>query len=80
LNQNLSGFKYTVFGLGNTQYEHYNKIGKTVNRELGNKGALCVHKYGEGDDNNSLEEDFTLWKETLWTSLQENLKEEIQLY
>lgn len=60
--EQISGFKFTVFGLGNTQYEHYNKIGRVVNKSLEDCGAIRIFKYGEGDDNQSLEEDFNDWK------------------
>lgn len=35
----MSGFKFTVFGLGNTQYEHYNKMGREVNKLLEARGC-----------------------------------------
>ena len=47
----LKGFKFTVFGLGNTQYEHYNKVGRDANKILEQLGAVRIYKYGEGDDN-----------------------------
>ena len=32
-----------------------------------------VYKYGEGDDNSSLEDDFMAWKEGIWSSLKEKI-------
>lgn len=41
---------YTVFGLGNKTYEHYNEMGRLVDRKLQEMGATCVYERGEGDD------------------------------
>ena len=56
---------YSVFGLGNRQYEHYNAMGKFANTNLAKFGAQTVYAYGEGDDDGTLEEDFEEWKESL---------------
>ena len=58
-----------MFGLGNKQYEHFNRMGKTTNRELERLGGTRVHAYGEGDDDNALEDDFENWKGPMWESL-----------
>uniref|UniRef100_M4BLU6 NADPH--hemoprotein reductase n=2 Tax=Hyaloperonospora arabidopsidis (strain Emoy2) TaxID=559515 RepID=M4BLU6_HYAAE len=60
---------YTVFGLGNTQYEHYNEMGRLVDKLMEQYGAQRVFDYGEGDDDASLDEDFDDWKEPLWKAL-----------
>ncbi|KAL4115427.1 hypothetical protein PRIC2_013589 [Phytophthora ramorum] len=65
----LSGVGYTVFGLGNTQYEHYNEMGRLVDKLMDKHGAQRVFHYGEGDDDASLDEDFDDWKEPLWKAL-----------
>ncbi|KAG7399021.1 hypothetical protein PHYBOEH_009912 [Phytophthora boehmeriae] len=65
----LQGVGYTVFGLGNTQYEHYNEIGRIVDKLMEKHGAHRVFHYGEGDDDASLDEDFDDWKEPLWKEL-----------
>eukprot|EP00944_MAST-04C_sp_MAST-4C-sp1_P014518 g14518.t1 len=64
--QNL---KYTVFGLGNRQYEHFNKMGRYIDKRLEALGAKRVFNYGEGDDDQNLDEDFDTWREDLWPSL-----------
>lgn len=65
----LSGLKYTTFGLGNKQYEHYNAQGRFIFKRLGELGAEACAVYGEGDDDGSMEEDFDSWKEALWQAL-----------
>lgn len=79
----VAGLRYTVFGLGNKQYEHYNKyyssrylccitylrMGKWTNEFLSQMGGTAIYPYGEGDDDCSLEEDFESWKENLWQAL-----------
>ena len=35
----MKQFRFTVFGLGNTQYEHYNKMGRLTNKILNDVGA-----------------------------------------
>ena len=65
----LSQMKYTVFGLGNRQYEHFNRMGKTTNSYLERLGAQRVATYGEGDDDADLEEDFEAWKAAMWPQL-----------
>ena len=65
----LAKVNFSVFGLGNKQYEHYNRMGKVTNALLEKLGGQRCFEYGEGDDDGSLEEDFEAWKSKLWPSL-----------
>ena len=38
-------------------------MGRLTNKQLEKFGARRVYRYGEGDDNASLEEDFDAWRE-----------------
>lgn len=58
----LSPLQFTVFGLGNSQYENFNKMGREFNQKLADLGAERVFDYGEGDDDATLEDDFENWK------------------
>lgn len=44
-------------------------MGRDTNKKLEEQGAIRIYKYGEGDDNASLEEDFNSWKQNLWAEL-----------
>jgi len=65
----LNGLKYTVFGLGNKTYEHYNAIGKFFDHRLEELGAQRIFEIGLGDDDANLEEDFMRWREAFLPSL-----------
>ena len=66
----LQGLEFSVFGLGNRQYEHYNAMGKLFDECLGRAGGKRVVEVGLGDDDNDLEGDFENWKDSaLWPSL-----------
>ncbi|CAM9203959.1 unnamed protein product [Sphacelaria rigidula] len=65
----LATLDFTVFGLGNKQYDHYNFMGRKTNEGLEKLGAQRMYAYGEGDDDDQLEEDFEAWKEGLWDAL-----------
>ena len=62
----LEGLKYVIFSLGNKTYEHYNLIGRNVDKELTNMGAIRIGERGEGDDDKSMEEDYLEWKDGMW--------------
>lgn len=61
----LSGLEFAVFGLGNTQYEHYNAMGKLIQKRLAELSGKPMYQYGEGDDDRDIEEDFETWHEGL---------------
>ena len=65
----LTKLNYTVFGLGNRQYEHFNAMGKSTDKLLETLGGRRMFEYGEGDDDGTLEEDYDNWKALLWPSL-----------
>lgn len=69
----LDGVRFAVFGLGNRQYEHYNSMGRAVDRLMEEYGATRAYHYGEGDDDASLDEDFDDWRENLWKELRKQL-------
>ena len=57
----LRGVRYCVFGLGSTQYEQYNAVGKRFDRRLEELGGERVGCYGEGDDDDDIERDCYRW-------------------
>ena len=63
--------KFSIFGLGNTQYQFFNKVAKDVYELLDKRGAKSIYKMGLGDNNASLEDDYSDWKTGLWTPLKE---------
>ncbi|KAJ8612922.1 hypothetical protein CTAYLR_006197 [Chrysophaeum taylorii] len=62
----LAGQAFAVFGLGNTQYEHYNAVGKQTDALLAQLGGERFAALGLGDDDGDLEGDFARWRGTLW--------------
>ncbi|XP_066431222.1 NADPH--cytochrome P450 reductase isoform X2 [Eleutherodactylus coqui] len=68
----LNGLKFAVFGLGNKTYEHFNAMGKYVDKRLEELGAERIFELGSGDDDGNLEEDFITWREQFWPAVCEH--------
>ncbi|XP_028937525.1 NADPH--cytochrome P450 reductase isoform X1 [Ornithorhynchus anatinus] len=68
----LSGLRFAVFGLGNKTYEHFNAMGKYVDKRLEQLGAHRIFDLGMGDDDGNLEEDFITWREQFWPAMCEH--------
>mmetsp|Transcript_63306 Transcript_63306/g.151003 ORF Transcript_63306/g.151003 Transcript_63306/m.151003 type:complete len:692 (-) Transcript_63306:121-2196(-) len=74
----LKGVQYTVMGLGNRQYIHFNQCAKDADKHMARLGAKSIYVRGEGDDDQNIEEDFEQWKEGgLWPALQSALGEAV---
>ncbi|XP_046840144.1 NADPH--cytochrome P450 reductase-like [Xenia sp. Carnegie-2017] len=67
----LDNLKYVVFGLGNKTYEHYNVMGKYVDKRLEELGSTRLYDAGFGDDDEDIEKDFVTWKEKMWPAVLE---------
>ena len=70
----LSGLRYVAFGLGNKNYNLYNRVIEVVSETLDRLGAKALLPVGKADDSNgATEEDFMEWKEVLFTMLRNDL-------
>lgn len=66
----LASLRYAVFGLGNSRYRHYNRVGNVVDTALGKAGAERLLSMGRADDaNGATIEDFAAWRNELFEFL-----------
>ena len=65
-----------MFGLGNTEYDHYNEMGKFFDKALGAAGAKPLLPIGIGNDNNDLEGYFETWRESFWSAMRKTYAED----
>ncbi|XP_045174102.2 S-adenosyl-L-methionine-dependent tRNA 4-demethylwyosine synthase TYW1-like [Mercenaria mercenaria] len=69
----LKNLQYCVFGLGNSLYtDHYNVVGKNIDKWLHSLSAMRVMPLGMGDEDvvnskhGGIEEDFRAWRKIFW--------------
>ena len=67
----LPKLSYTVFGLGDSSYEHYNFASKKLYRRLEQLGAKTICVRGEGDEQSAcgIDDGFYAWFENLCLAL-----------
>lgn len=79
----LDSLRYFLFGLGNRNYRHYNRVAEVVDGSLQKLGARRIGPAGRADDSNGgTEEEFLSWKQEIVEHLRRalNLEERPQSY
>lgn len=67
----LETLRYAAFGLGNSNYSHYNRVVDVVDQSLQDMSAKRLLPVGKADDaTGATQEDFSRWKDDLFAFLQ----------
>lgn len=70
----LHNLRYAAFGLGSSNYQHYNRVVDVVVERLCRAGAQRIATTGKANDaTGTTEEDFMAWKDGLCNALQSYL-------
>lgn len=70
----LSSLRYLAFGLGNSNYKHYNHVINVLAEQLDARGAKALLPIGRADDAaGETEEHFLEWKEQVFALFQSQL-------
>jgi NADPH-ferrihemoprotein reductase len=64
----LSHLTYSVFGLGNRQYRHFNAVAKRIDQEMALAKAERLIPCQLGDDDGTMEEDMDKWRSDFWAA------------
>ncbi|KAL6575159.1 MFS transporter multidrug-resistance type transporter [Orobanche minor] len=65
----LRKLQYGVFGLGNRQCEHFNKIATEVDKFVAEQGGQRLVPVGLGDDDQCIEDDLSAWRDLVCPEL-----------
>eukprot|EP00892_Ulva_mutabilis_P009896 jgi/Ulvmu1/7279/UM035_0067.1 len=65
----LTGMKYTVMGLGDSNYTNFMKIPRTVQRLMRKHGAEEFYPCKEADEVDGLDDIVDAWRDDLWAAL-----------
>uniref|UniRef100_A0A8H7NEB1 NADPH--hemoprotein reductase n=1 Tax=Bionectria ochroleuca TaxID=29856 RepID=A0A8H7NEB1_BIOOC len=72
--QSLGNIQYVAFGLGNSNYQHYNRVVDVVVTAIDGLGARALMPVTKADDaDGNTEEQFLAWKESVLRLLQKKL-------
>ena len=69
----FSGIKFTILGMGDTNYTNYQGNPKTLERLMISRGATYFYPRGEADEQCGLEEVVEEWTGGLWEPLKKEL-------
>ncbi|KAH7156093.1 NADPH cytochrome p450 reductase [Dactylonectria macrodidyma] len=73
--QPLENLNYAALGLGNSNYQHYNRVIDVVTTAIDNAGARMILPLAKADDaEGNTEAQFSQWKESLLVALKYRLK------
>lgn len=69
----VSALKYTVMGLGDSNYTAFMRIPRTVGRRMRDLGATEFYESKEADEVDGLEDIVDTWRDDLWDPLAKTL-------
>lgn len=75
----LTGMKFSVMGLGDSNYTNFMKIPRTIERLMRKHGAEEFYPCKEADEVDGLEDIVDAWRDDLWAALDAAMASKVHL-